>query len=157
MRTAWIYVALALAISAPANAETNAALAPSMTDCDMPVRLNAERLEAYRTRDRSALDRILAEDFVAVRGGGSAQTTASIIEATMSPGREIRRVAWDNVQIFVRGDMAFVAGRSILEGTQDGRDISGANQYADVYMRRSGQWKPVAARIAGATGPANPR
>lgn len=151
MRCIWIFSALALAIATPVAAETNGSVAQSMTDFDLLVRLNAERLEAYRTRDRAALDRILAEDFIAVRGGGSAQTKASIIEATMSPGREIRRVAWDNVQIFVRGDMAFVTGRSILEGTQDGRDISGANQYADVYMRRDGQWKAVAARITRAT------
>ena len=64
--------------------------------------------------------------------------------------------AWRGVQVFVRGDMAFITGRSLLEGTQDGRDISSANQYADVYLRRDGKWQAVVARIMGATASASP-
>ena len=73
-----------------------------------------------------------------------------MINAATSPIRDIRRVAWDNVQIYVRGDMAFVTGRSFLEGTSEGRDISNASQFADVYMRRDGEWRMVAARIVRA-------
>ena len=147
MRCNWIFGALALAVAHPAIAETNGPVAQSMTDFDMLVRLNAERLDAYRTRDRAALDRILAEDFVAVRGNGMSQSKTALIAAATSPVRDIRRVSWDNVQIHVRGDTAIVTGRSYLEGTSEGRDISNANQYADVYVRRGGEWKIIAARI----------
>ena len=147
MRCNWIFGALALAVATPAIAMTDRPVAQSMTDFDMLVRLNAQRFEAYRTRDRAVLDRILAEDFVAVRGNGMSQSKAALIDAATSPIRDIRSVSWDNVQIHVRGDTAIVTGRSYLEGTSEGRDISNANQYADVYVRRGGEWKIIAARI----------
>ena len=156
MRCNWIFGALALAFATPAAASDGSA-ARSMTDFDALARLNAERLDAYRTRDRAALDRILAEDFVAVRGNGMSQSKAALIDAATSPVRDIRRVSWDNVQIHVRGDTAIVTGRSYLEGTSDGRDISNANQYADVYVRRGGEWKIVAARITRTSPGASPQ
>lgn len=155
MRFGWIFGVITLAVATPAAA-ADGATERSMSDVDELSRLNAERLDAYRTRNRAVLDRILADDFVAVRASGMAQSKEMIINAATSPARDIRRVAWDNVQIHVRGDMAFVTGRSYLEGTSEGRDISSANQYADVYVRRGGEWKMVAARIVRATPGASP-
>ena len=156
MRFGWIFGGMALAVATPAMAMSERAVKPPINDVDELARLNAARLDAYRTRDRAVLERILAEDFVAVRANGMAQSKEMIIEAATSPARNIRRVAWDNVQIHVRGDMAFVTGRSYLEGTSEGRDISAANQYADVYMKRDGRWEAVAARIVRAEPGARP-
>ena len=155
MRLYWLTAALALALAAPAAAMTDGSLEQSVSDFDVLTRLNAERHEAYRTRDRAVLERILADDFVAVRGNGSSQSKTALIDAATSPVRDIRRVGWDNVQIHVRGDTAFVTGRSYLEGTSEGRDISNANQYADFYVRRGGKWKIVAARITRASATAS--
>ena len=151
MRLTWVSAVLLLAAAAPAVAMNDGATQQSMSDVSVLTHLNAERLEAYRTRDKAALDRILADDFVAVRTNGAKQSKAALIDAVTSPIRDIRRVTWDNVRIDVHGDTAYVSGRNYIEGTSDGRDISSVNQYADVYVRRGGEWKMTATRVARGT------
>ena len=51
----------------------------------------------------------------------------------------------------MRGDTAFVPGRKYIEGSSDGRDISSVNQSTDVYVRRGGEWKMAARRVARGT------
>lgn len=149
-----IRISMAFALVAavvPVAARPNAGLEASINDMETIGRLNAARHEAYRTRDRQALERLLADDFVAIRANGATQSKAALIAAATSPIRDIRRVTWDLVQINVRGDTAFVSGRSHLEGTSDGRDISNTTQYTDLYVRRGGEWKIAATRIQRAT------
>jgi ketosteroid isomerase-like protein len=151
MKLTWISVAAVLVSAAPVVATPDRSFEVSVSDMDAIGRLNAARHDAYRTRDRAALERILADDFIAIRANGATQSKVALIDAATSSRRDIRRVTWDNVQIHVRGDTAFVTGRSYLEGTSEGRDISNTTQYADVYVRRDGEWKIAATRILRAT------
>jgi ketosteroid isomerase-like protein len=118
--------------------------------------LNARWLNAYVSKDRAALESILADDFVTFRVGGGEGTRQALIDGATNPGgRTLRAVRWENLTIRVFGDVAVVAARSILTRTVDGEDREFANEYADIYARRNGEWKAIAAHVVRSPASAN--
>lgn len=142
-------LALLLAWMAPVGA----ALAPApaaaaaVDDTAALEALNRDWLTAYKTRDGAVLERILADDFEAVYPGGRVLRKADIIGAATNPERTVTNISWETLKIMVFGDVAVVSARSRLTGTAAGRDISGVNDYADVYVKRSGAWRAVSAHV----------
>ena len=136
-------MASAGATSAPAPATVSA----TPTETAALETLNREWLTAYKTRDGAVLERILADDFEAVYPGGSVLKKADLIKAATNPRRTVADISWENLKIMVFGDVAVVSARSRMAGTTEGRAFSGVNDYADVYVKRSGTWRAVSAHV----------
>ncbi|MDO1559306.1 nuclear transport factor 2 family protein [Brevundimonas sp. 2R-24] len=141
-------VLLAMALAAPgglAIAQAVPAAAPADADVAALEALNARWLNAYISDDRAALDAILAEDFMVIRPNGTMGDRDSVINADRSA---LRAVRWENLQIRVQGDIAYVAARTIFTRAEpDGTERVVSNDYLDVYARRDGQWKAIAAYV----------
>lgn len=141
-------IALAAPEAAPAARTLHAA-----ADADVVVleALNARWLNAYVTDDKAALESILAEDFVVIRPNGTAGDRRSVIDADRSA---LKAVRWENLQVRVQGDIGYVAARSILTRRgPDGAEVVVSNDYLDVYARRNGVWKAVAAYVVRRAAP----
>lgn len=135
-----------------ASQSPQAAIAVSADEAELR-RLNDAWLNAYPTHDVATLDRLLADDFRTVIAGGGVLAKADLLRSTADPARVITNISWSNVQVFVFGDVALVTGRSTLTGSMSGQDISGVNEYADVYSRRGGRWQAISAFIVRTTPP----
>jgi ketosteroid isomerase-like protein len=116
---------------------------------------NRDWLTAYKTRDRAALERILAEDFAAVYPDNRVLRKADLIAAATGTSRVIETIAWANLRVLVFGDVAVVTARSTLSGTSAGKPFTASNDYADVYARRNGRWQAISAHVVRAA-PAAP-
>lgn len=146
----------AASLTTPALAQDAAPAAASQVDRDVAEleALNAQWLNAYVSRDRAALEAVLAPDFLAFRAGGGVSDRDALLNGATGPGgRSVKAIAWENLTIRVFGDTAVVAARSLLTRERDGQDVVSANEYADVYVRRDGRWQAVAAHVIRAPTP----
>ncbi|WP_448661523.1 nuclear transport factor 2 family protein [Sphingomonas sp. CJ20] len=112
--------------------------------------LNSDWLTAYKTSDRAALDRILADDFVAVYPEDRVLRKADLMAAATGTSRTVETVSWDRLRIMVFGDVAVVTARSHLTGVAAGKSFDASNDYADVYAKRHGRWQAVSAHVVRA-------
>lgn len=133
---------MALAQIAP-----TAATSASTSDVAMLEKLNAEWLNAYKSHDGAVLDRILSDDFEAIYPGGRVMKKADLIKAATNPARVIEVIAWEDLKILVFGDTAVVRARSRMSGKTAEGPFSSSNDYADVYVRRTGVWRAVSAHV----------
>ena len=135
----------------PALAAQAQAPAPAMTpDQRTLAALNDAWLNSHVTRNGAALAEILADDFVAVYGNGRRRTKAETI-ASLSQGAQVLSVRAENLNIHVSGDTAVVTARSVLSlRDAQGRTVEVRNAYADIYVRRNGRWRAIAAHIVRA-------
>lgn len=145
---------LTLGAPQPAAAQSNApAASTSVSSQDEAAleALNSEWLNAYKTRDGAALDRILADDFMAVYPDDRVLRKADLIAAATGTTRTVEKVSWDRLRIMVFGDVAIVTARSSLTGVAAGKPFAASNEYADVYKKRSGRWRAISAHVVRAT------
>ncbi|WP_420139059.1 nuclear transport factor 2 family protein [Sphingomonas sp.] len=111
---------------------------------------NRDWLNAYKTRDRAALERILADDFTAVYPDNRVLRKAELIAAATGTSRVIETIDWANLRVLVFGDVAVVTARSTLSGTSAGKPFTASNDYADVYAKRDGRWQAISAHVVRA-------
>jgi ketosteroid isomerase-like protein len=148
MKILALFAASLVAIgSGPAAAPVAAA---ASTDRAALEALNGQWLNAYKTRDGAALQRILADDFESVYPGDRVLKKADVIAAATGTTRIVETVAWENLRIMVFGDTAVVSGRAKLSGTIAGKPFATANDYADIYARRGGRWVAISAHVVPA-------
>jgi ketosteroid isomerase-like protein len=147
MITAKWMAAPLLAAAAPATPALAQASATASVDTTALEALNRDWLTAYKTRDVAALDRVLADDFQGIYPGGSVLTKADVLKLAANPERAVSSIAWENLQIKVFGDVALVTAQVRMAGTNAGKPFTGANDYADVYVKRSGTWRAISAHV----------
>lgn len=146
---------LSLAVlTTPATVPAQIAPAPpvsrplaSSSDIMALEKLNAEWLNAYKTHDGLALERILADDFEAIYPGGRVMKKTDLVKAAINPSRIVETIAWEDLKIMVFGDTAIVRARSRMSGKTAEAPFSGVNDYADIYARRDGVWRAISAHV----------
>lgn len=121
----------------------------SNSDREQLEQLNSRWLKSYESRDRAALEGVLSDDFIGIYGPralSKAQMLAGLAD------RPATRVTWADLQISVNGDTAVVTAISTI-ATGQGQDSTTARyRYADVYLRRSGQWRAIASHVVRLDG-----
>ena len=93
-------------------------------------------------KDRTTIERLLADDYVYIHSNGSVKNRAEEIAETVSDD-----TGWTNSQIGelrvrVFGDVAIVTGTNTLTGAAKGY-VSGVRRFTDVWVRFNGLWKTV--------------
>jgi len=141
--------------AAPAAAVAGQADTANAADRAALEALNRDWLNAYKTRDKAALERILADDFTAVYPDNRVLRKADLIAAATGTGRVIETIGWDNLRVLIFGDIAVVTARSTMTGTSGGKPLNASNDYADVYAKRGGRWVAISAHLVRAA-PAAP-
>jgi ketosteroid isomerase-like protein len=109
------------------------------------LKLEREWAEAFKNRDKAALERILADDFIFTDDEGQVYGKAQYIEAAIQVIK-VDSYAVDDHMIRVYGDTGIVSGRWTGKMTIAGKDASGAFRYTDTFVKRQGRWQVVASQ-----------
>lgn len=109
----------------------------------------AERAEAERQGNATALEAILADEFLGIGPRGFMLTKTQWLDRFRSGDLRYDQFTWDEAQTRLFGDeggesaMAIVVGRETSHGTHQGREIQGQYRVTQVYMRQENQWRLV--------------
>ncbi len=99
----------------------------------------------------SAMDHLLADDYLGVTANGTLETKADVLAMRRAGTIHLSEFNLSDLKVRVYGDTAVVTSKAELTGTNGGTDISGHYRYTRVYNRRNGEWRIVsfeASRIA---------
>ena len=101
--------------------------------------------EAFKNRDRTGLNAVLADEFVFTDDEGHVYDKAQYVSAAMDVIR-VESYSVDDTNIQPFGDAGVVTGRWSGKMSIDGKDASGAFRFTDIFVRRDGQWQGVASQ-----------
>jgi FKBP-type peptidyl-prolyl cis-trans isomerase FkpA len=107
--------------------------------------------DAFKNRDRGALERMLDEQFIFTDDSGQAINKAQYIDAALKT-IQVESYKLDEMTVRVFGDAGVVAGRWTGKLTVQGKASDGAVRYTDTFVKRLGQWRLVASQITRIRG-----
>jgi ketosteroid isomerase-like protein len=91
----------------------------------------------------SAMDHLLADDYIGISDNGTIETKAQALAQRKAGTARVTQLELNDLHVRVYGDTAVVTSKAQLKGTNGESDISGLYRYTRVYNRRFGQWKIV--------------
>ena len=103
-------------------------------------------LGALRRSDMTALNQIIADDFMIIGAEGAVRSKEEDLAPIKSGDLQFRSLTTEGVKVFVYGDTAVVTGIGIYEVNFKGRQSNIRERFFDVYQKRKGQWKVIASR-----------
>lgn len=111
------------------------------------LKLDKEWNESYPRRDVSALDHIIADDWVCIDGAGLVITKRQLLERVASSATFFDPYKFDEITLRMFKDAAIVTGR--LSGTKRGTDGTFylEQRYTRVYVKRNDRWQSVATQV----------
>jgi ketosteroid isomerase-like protein len=99
-------------------------------------------------RDAAPLERILADEYIAVGGSGGSINKAQTIEGLKNDTAIYEYSTPYNMDFRFYGDTVVVVGRTKDKGkTQNGTEFSVEYRWTDVFVKREGRWQCVAAQV----------
>ena len=111
------------------------------------LKLDNEWNEAYPRRDVSALDRIIADDWVCIDGSGLVITKRHLLERVKSSTAFFDPHKFDEIALRMFNDAAIITGRlSGKKGADDGTFYV-EQRYTRVYIKRNDRWQSVATQV----------
>ncbi|HWI87523.1 MAG TPA: nuclear transport factor 2 family protein [Sphingomonas sp.] len=122
------------------------AQAPSDNDA---VRAAAQAFDdAQLHGDRAVLERMLASDFLLVRGSGRIGGKSDFIAGFTDPKSHLEPFEISD-RLFIRPspDTAIVGGEAWVRGTENGKPFAQHFRYSDTFAKRNGQWVVVYAQV----------
>ena len=99
--------------------------------------------EAVISNNVTAMDQLLADDYIGISANGTVETKAQALAQRKAGTVQIKTLDLNDLKVRVYGDTAVVTSQASLEGTNGQSDISGNYRYTRVYNKRLGQWKIV--------------
>jgi homoserine O-acetyltransferase len=109
---------------------------------DDVARLERELVRAIGSGDLAAYDRLVADDYVAVRAAGD-QTKAQVVDGYRAGRLAFRGLDITVVQTRVLGETAAVWANTLGTRVEDGRETENRVRYLRVWTRRDGTWRAV--------------
>jgi ketosteroid isomerase-like protein len=116
---------------------------PNPSDLDLLLRLNDDYIDAAKTSNVKRFTEILAADFLCTLSDGTLLSRAEFLEMAAKPSM-VSNLRVEDVNVRLMGDVAIVHARTAFT-LRDGSPGSG--RYTDVWARRRGQWRAVAAHV----------
>jgi ketosteroid isomerase-like protein len=121
---------------------------PQKTQVEQEImRVVREWQEALKRRDREALLRVEAEEFMYTVGekdsfGSREDALKDLAELT------VKTISSEAVSTRIYGDVAVVAFRGNIDSIFKGKDFSGDFLETTVWVKRDGRWQVVAAHLS---------
>jgi ketosteroid isomerase-like protein len=92
--------------------------------------------------DVSAMDRLLADDYVGISINGEVNTKAQQLDRLRTRSLIVSKISFSDMKVKLVGQVAIVTSLANVEGTNDGLPINGQYRYTRVYQRLApGNWK----------------
>ncbi len=101
-----------------------------------------ELVRAIGAGDLQVYDRLVAEDYVALRNSGD-QTKAQVMDGYRAGKVAYRGLDITDVAVRVMGETAVVSARTLGRRVEDGRESENRVRYLRVWAKRDGAWRAV--------------
>jgi len=106
------------------------------------MKLAQSALDATLKKDRPALDRIYADEYVYIHTNGGVLNKAQEIAQVMSGESKWTSDTASDMNVRVYGDAAIVTGLEMLQGTA--KDYAaGPRRFTDLWVKRNGRWQQL--------------
>jgi homoserine O-acetyltransferase len=99
-------------------------------------------LAAIGSGDLAAYDRLVADDYVALRASGD-QTKAQVMDGYRAGRLAYRGLEIMDVEVRVLGETAVLSARTLGSRIEEGRETPNRVRYLRVWTRRDGTWRAV--------------
>ena len=104
--------------------------------------------KAVMQQDVPTLERILADDFVAISSRGEVRNKVQEMDDIKpNPDYKLENFALDDVDVRVFGGVAVVTGRSTLKASFKGKSSTSNFRYSRVYAKRRDRWEVVSQQL----------
>lgn len=117
---------------------------------DSPPKIPAElaaRVHAYDAAqikgDKTALEDLLADDYVLVNSRGQRQSKADLIGDYTKPGFKLEPFTVEEPVELVWSDGAVMGGVATLHGVDEGQSFEVRLRFSDIWAKRQGKWRVI--------------
>jgi ketosteroid isomerase-like protein len=122
------------------------ALAPPLARAQAPAEKELMEVENHWAEatvkgDVQALERLYADEYLAIDPAGATFTKAQDIANVKSGNFKLATFKLDELKVRLHGEVAVVTGRNTIKATYMGKDIGGAYRFTDVFVKRGGRWQ----------------
>lgn len=97
--------------------------------------------------DRALLNRLLADDYHLVNGGGQVESKEQFVSESVDPAFRLAPFVVENPIETVWRDGAVLAGEVHLEGQDHGKPFVAHFRFADIWRKRDGVWQVVFTQV----------
>jgi hypothetical protein len=135
---------------------TSQATTPSVIDAELE-QVQQQLISAWIHRDRSALERLLAQEWTVTHIDGRTSTRDQVLRDLDTGANRLLEGGVDDLRFRVYEDFAVVTGRTRARGEYQGHAYDVRLRFTDVLVRRDGRWQVVAShasRLADGEPPA---
>src|SRR5207302_9705491 len=136
MKCTLVVALLGLLASSRAWAQTTSAAEQEIMKLEQTV------TDAQIKKDRAALERLLADDYLYTHSNGSVLNKAQEIAQSLSSDVQWTDSKFADLKVRIFGDVAVLTGRQTLQGTAKGY-VPGPRRIIDIFVKRSGRWQWV--------------
>ena len=127
------------------RAATKAEAERHRTEKELLVQMEKPWDEANRVLDLSALDHLMADDYVNYTARGQISDKQSFLAAAALRKTAAQNVTerheMDAVALRVYGDAAMSSGRVVISATQNGREQKFPGRFVHLWLLRGGRWQ----------------
>ena len=106
------------------------------------IKLEQTVTDAQFKKDRVALERLLAEDYLYTHSNGSVLDKAQEIAESMSSEVQWTDSRLADLKVRVFGTVAVLTGRQSVRGAAKGY-VPGPRRITDIFVQRNGRWQWV--------------
>lgn len=105
--------------------------------------LDSERIQAQINADKSALDRLYADDFIGIGPSGTVRTKPEVLSDFTSGRLKFRSITTSEVTFRIYGNTAVETGTSIMDGVDAGKAVPRDNRFTRVWVKQGSRWRLV--------------
>jgi ketosteroid isomerase-like protein len=115
-------------------------------DREALIQLERDWNEAFRNKDVTFVDNVLAEEFIATYDDGTRVDRAEELEMIATLNLNIDSSSVDEFTVNLYDDTAVVVFTQRLSGQSQGQTLDLTYRYMDVFVFRDGRWQCVASQ-----------
>jgi ketosteroid isomerase-like protein len=106
------------------------------------LEIEKETFEAIRNKDRAALERILADDFLYRSPGAEDVNKIEFIKIASALPVRIKEVWGEGLQANIYGEVAVLTGlQHARVETEDSEEVISSVAFTDIFVKSEGEWK----------------
>src|SRR5205814_4446650 len=117
------------------------------TDESQIRKIEQDWVNAIMKRDSAYITKLETDDFTMTGPDGKLLSKEEDLKNVTSPQIVFDDLKIDDLKIRIYGDTAVASGLGTLKGHDHDNDISGPYSWTDVFIKRGGEWKAIAAHV----------
>ena len=111
------------------------------------INLEKEWAKAGLAQDATALEKMLAPDYVYTNQDSEMATRSEMIAGMKSGATKYDMFTVEDMKVHVYGDAAVVTGKGSLKGKENGKPIDEVIRFTDTWVKRDGRWVCAATQV----------